>query len=81
MHVIKASYLKKFPIYISLPEVNGFGESTIDPVSEIEQATTFVEKEKAEHFAKRVSDYFALHPEYHYSDIHTAKVTIQEVEE
>ena len=80
MFIIKAEYLKKYPVYFHFPISDDSEGTDFDPVAEIEKSSTFTEKAVAEAICKRISDFFSLHPNYHYDNVRAVKVKIQEID-
>lgn len=85
MYVIKAEYLKKYPVYFQFPANSQSEGVDFDPavtyrVAEIDKSSTFTERAIVDAFCKRVSDFFSFHTNYHYDNVRVVEVKIQEVD-
>lgn len=80
MYVIKAEYLKKYPVYFQFPVNNQSEGVDFDPVAEIDKSSTFTKRAVADVFCKSISDFFSFHTNYHYDNVRVVEVKIQEVD-
>lgn len=74
MFVITADFLKKYPVYFNfIKESNGL---TVDPVSELEEATLFKTKTEADKYADMLKTKLGIDSNMSYSDIGIRKVCV-----
>lgn len=74
MFVVTADFLKKYPVYFDFKkEINGV---TVEPVSELEEATLFKTKIEAEKYIDMLKTKLGIESNMSYSDINIRKVCV-----
>lgn len=75
MFVVTAQFLKKYPVYFDFKkEING---ATVEPVSELEEASLFKTNSEAEKYADMLKTKLGIESNMSYSDIDICKVSVQ----
>ena len=75
MFVVTAKFLKKYPVYFDFKkEINGV---TVEPVSELEEASLFKTNSEAEKHADMLKTKLGIETNMSYSDIDICKVSVQ----
>lgn len=75
MFVVTAQFLKKYPVYFDFKkEINGV---TVEPVSELEEASLFKTNSEAEKYADMLKTKLGIESNMSYSVIDICKVSVQ----
>lgn len=75
MFVVTAQFLKKYPVYFDFKkEINGV---TVEPVSELEEASLFKTNSEAEKYADMLKTKLGIETNMSYSDIDICKVSVR----
>lgn len=75
MFVVTAQFLKKYPVYFNFEkEINGV---TVEPVSELEEASLFKTNSEAEKYADMLKTKLGIESNMSYSGIDICKVSVQ----
>lgn len=75
MFVVTAQFLKKYPVYFDFKkEINGV---TVEPVSELDEASLFKTNSEAEKYAGILKTKFGIETNASYSGIDICKVSVQ----